>query len=380
MTVARIFHLRQTTTEADGFCCTLGIDHNNPIYRMHFPGNPVTPGVCIIQACKELFEIQLGQQLRLQRIDNVKFLAVISPKEHNSIRLTFSKITSNANRLYSCNAICTADNGANSITFAKLKLTFAQTAAALEQRMKRSGTCLLIPTYNHGTYLRQVLNEALRQSSDIILVDDGSTDSAKTILADFAHRINIITLPTNRGKGYALAQGMKQAIAQGFRNVVTMDSDGQHSPNDLRAFLQAAEDNPGALITGARTFREKHMPAGNRFANRFSNFWFTLQTGRRLPDTQCGYRLYPLKHIQHMRAIGARYETELAWLLQFAWKNIQIIAIPIQADYRPTGERPSHYRRSIDFMRISLLNALMCFAAIFYGYPSLLYRKLKPRR
>ncbi|MDR2495816.1 MAG: glycosyltransferase [Tannerellaceae bacterium] len=378
MIIGSLFHILQSTNgEADGFSSTLGINADSDIYRMHFPGNPVTPGVCIIQACKELMEMHLGRRLFLSRLNQVKFLAVISPAEHSAIRFTFSKITADGNAQYICSAIA---EGAGGQTFAKLRLTFGIAAgAALDRRMRATSTCLLIPTYNHASFLRQVLDEALRQCSDIIVVDDGSTDSTPGILSDFSHRIRIITLPRNRGKGYALAQGMKLAAERGFRNAITMDSDGQHSPADLEAFVAAAEAHPGAMLTGARSFRTANMPAGNRFANRFSNFWFTLQTGLRLPDTQCGFRLYPLRHLSRMR-IGSRYETELAWLLQLAWKTVRIIPIPISVDYRPAGERPSHYRRGIDFMRISLLNAAMCFAAIFYGYPGMFFRKLRSRK
>jgi 3-hydroxymyristoyl/3-hydroxydecanoyl-(acyl carrier protein) dehydratase len=361
MIVANLFRILYTTPDSTGSLnCTVALDADNPIYGMHFPGNPVTPGVCLIKACKELMEIHSGRRMFLRRLVNVKFLAVISPAEHSIIRFTFTKID-RSDSVYICTGTI---QGMNGETFAKLKLEFDIAPATLDQRMEQAGICLVIPTYNHAPFLRQVLDEALSRCANVIVVDDGSTDNTPEVLASFDKRIDIITLPRNRGKGQALWQGMKQAIAAGYRYALTMDSDGQHSPADIEGFVDAIETNPGAMIAGARTLREENMPSGNRFANRFSNFWFRLQTGFRLPDTQCGFRLYPLDHICRIPPAGARYETELAWLLRLSWRNVPIISIPVTVDYLPRSQRPSHYRRFTDFMRISLLNSVMCFVAV----------------
>lgn len=133
--------------------------------------------------------------------------------------------------------------------------------------------------------------------------------------------------------------------------------------------------NPDALLMGSRGLKQDNMPQKNTFANKFSNFWFTVQTGRRLPDTQTGYRLYPLRKMGDMRLITTRYEGELELLVRSAWRNIEIRPIPIRVYYPPAEERVTHFRPLQDFTRISILNTFFCFAAILYGYPSMLIRK-----
>lgn len=68
------------------------LDASHFIYQAHFPGDPITPGVCIIQIAKELLEDHLGRNLAIQIVKNVKFLNVISPSETPDISYTFEKI------------------------------------------------------------------------------------------------------------------------------------------------------------------------------------------------------------------------------------------------------------------------------------------------
>jgi hypothetical protein len=102
-----------------------------------------------------------------------------------------------------------------------------------------------------------------------------------------------------------------------------------------------------------------------------------VQTGIKLPDTQTGFRLYPLAHMKGMRAFTSRYEAELELLVRSAWKNIPLISIPVQVYYPEKDVRITHFRPGIDFLRISLLNTFFVFGAIFYGYPSRLFRKIR---
>ena len=116
------------------------------------------------------------------------------------------------------------------------------------------------------------------------------------------------------------------------------------------------------------------MPAGNTFANRFSNFWFRLQTGISLPDTQTGFRLYPLHHLPCLRLLTARYESELELLVFSAWRGVRLVPVGISVNY--PDDRVTHFRPFWDFFRISLLNSVLCILALVYGYPRMLITKL----
>ena len=157
---------------------------------------------------------------------------------------------------------------------------------------------------------------------------------------------------------------------------ITLDGDGQHYPEDLPAFFEMAEKHPDAMLIGSRNLRMENMPGGNTFANKFSNFWFKVQTGVSLPDTQSGFRLYQLDKLGSLWYLTSRYEAELEMLVAQCWKRVEMVPVPIDVYYPPAGERVTHFRPFWDFFRISILNTILCILALLYGYPSKLLRKL----
>lgn len=250
----------------------------------------------------------------------------------------------------------------------------------ITEKLKRLKVCLVLPTYNNAGTLAQLMDALCAYTTDIIVVNDGSTDSTSEILDAYVGRITVVSYTVNRGKGYALKQGFAEALARGFDYALTMDTDGQHRTEDLVGFLTEAECRPGALIVGSRLLKQRHMPGGNTFANRFSNFWFCIQTGIHFPDTQSGYRLYPLQRMRKMRICTNRYECELEMLVKAAWRGIPLKAIPVDVYYAPPGERITHFRPFRDFARISVLNTFLVFGAVVYGYPNRLYRWMIRRK
>lgn len=237
--------------------------------------------------------------------------------------------------------------------------------------------CVLIPAYNCEKTIDKVLNSVLEYTTNVIVVNDGSTDQTLEKLNKFERQITIISYLKNKGKGYALRLGFDKIVDLGFDYALTMDSDGQHLAEDMSSFAQAIPLYPNAALIGSRSFDHPNMPQENIFANKFSNFWFQIQTFKKLPDTQTGFRLYPLKRMKHMRPTSNRYEAELEMLVRLAWRAVPLVPITIRVYYPPKEERISHFRPKQDFFRISILNTLLCLLAIVYGYPSMLIRFLK---
>jgi glycosyltransferase involved in cell wall biosynthesis len=236
--------------------------------------------------------------------------------------------------------------------------------------------CVIIPTYNNESTLAAVIDSVLEYIPNIIVINDGSTDSTNVALHKYREKIMIVSYETNRGKGFALKCGFAYAKERRFKYALTIDSDGQHYAEDIPRFIKTSEKFQDTLIIGNRNLAHYNMPKKNRFANKFSNFWFALQTGIKLPDTQTGFRLYPLEKMKYLRPFTSRYEAELEILVRCAWMGIKIISLPIQVHYEPEGKRISHFRPSIDFLRISLLNTLFVFLSVVYGYPSKFFRYL----
>jgi len=238
----------------------------------------------------------------------------------------------------------------------------------LKATMRGHGICVLIPTYNNVGTLNHVVSETKKYCDDVIVVNDGSTDKTIDILASIPG-IDVVSYEKNQGKGTALKRGFKRAIDRGFKYAVTLDSDGQHYPENIEDFVKAIVENPGALIVGQRDLTNVDINGKSSFANKFSNFWFHLQTGKRLKDTQTGFRAYPLNNLYGLSLLTSRYEAELELLVFAAWNGVEIISIPINVYYPPQSERVTHFRPGLDFTRISILNTILCAGAIVYGLP-----------
>ena len=244
-----------------------------------------------------------------------------------------------------------------------------------QQTLHDRGICVVIPTYNNGGTISDVVRDALLECRDVIVVNDGSTDNTSAELHQIAG-VTLVEYATNRGKGYALKVGFRRALEMGFAYAITLDGDGQHYPSDICYFLIANQKHPGALIIGSRQLEGVERSEGSKFANKFSDFWFYLQTGRRLLDTQTGYRLYPLKKLYGLSFLTSRYEAELELLVFASWHGVELVPIDIHVYYPPRDKRVSHFRPGIDFTRISVLNTVLCFLAIVYGLPLRLFRLL----
>lgn len=229
-------------------------------------------------------------------------------------------------------------------------------------------TAVLIPTYNNAGTLAQVLQDVLSHTPHVIVVNDGSTDHTLEVLEQFP-AVQRVTYTNNRGKGIALRRGFAYARQQGYEYVITMDADGQHFASDLQAFHQRLQENGDAIIIGARNLQQENMPGKNSFANKFSNFWFYVETGMKAPDTQSGYRMYPLQQIAPIRFWCPRYEFEVEVLVRSAWKGIKIDWVPVQVYYPPAEERVSHFRPFQDFSRISVLNTVLVLITFLYIKP-----------
>jgi len=245
----------------------------------------------------------------------------------------------------------------------------------VREGLRQRAICVVVPTYNNAGTLSDVLNDIRRYCADIIVVNDGSTDGTAGILAQ-AGDVTVVAYARNRGKGYALKQGLLKARDMGFAYAVTKDADGQHYAADIAQMLEANRAHPGCLIVGARRMEGAAQDAGSSFANRFANFWLAVQTGRRLPDTQSGFRLYPVKKMGSMWYLTSRYEAELELLVWADWHGIGIHSVPVGVYYPPAEERVSHFRPAADFARISVLNTVLCVLAVVYGYPRKLLRLL----
>ncbi|WP_395056694.1 DUF2062 domain-containing protein [Flavobacterium sp.] len=243
-------------------------------------------------------------------------------------------------------------------------------------RTKSLNFCVIVPTYNNHKTLVRVLDSVLEYTTNVIVVNDGSTDSTTEILKNYSN-LTQIHHPKNAGKGIALQNGFKKALALNFEYAITIDSDGQHFASDISSFINEINANGEALLIGSRNMTQENVPKKSSFGNKFSNFWFWFETGIKLEDTQSGYRLYPLQKIPK-NYFTNKFEFEIEVIVRAAWKGIAVKNIPVQVLYDPS-ERVSHFRPFKDFTRISILNIVLVAIAIFYIIPRDFFLKFKKK-
>ena len=252
-------------------------------------------------------------------------------------------------------------------------------SVSLGEKVDDIKVCVIIPTYNNAATLAGVMKDVTGYINHIIVVNDGSTDNTVDVVNNFPS-VQFISYSKNAGKGWALRKAFAYAIENGFTHAITIDSDGQHFAKDLPAFINKAKGNPNAIIIGARNMGQASVPGGSSFGNKFSNFWFKVETGISSPDTQSGYRLYPLQALKNMRFISRKYEFEIEVLVRAAWKGIDVVSVPVTVYYAPKDERVSHFRPYKDFFRISILNTILVLIAFLYIKPRDFIRTLFNRK
>lgn len=247
-----------------------------------------------------------------------------------------------------------------------------------EERFLQLKVCVLVPTYNNAGTLAAVLNDVLQYTSQVIVVNDGSTDNTEQIIKEFPS-IHAVNYKPNKGKGMALRTGFKEAVRLGYDHAITLDSDGQHYAKDVVEFLTWLEAEPNSLLIGARNLDQENVPGKSSFGNRFSNFWFWVNTGIRLQDTQSGYRSYPVHKLAGKRYFTTKYEFEIEVIVRASWSGIAVRGVPVSVYYPKPEDRVSHFRPLKDFTRISILNTFLVLVAVLWVKPRDFVRNLFSR-
>jgi glycosyltransferase involved in cell wall biosynthesis len=217
---------------------------------------------------------------------------------------------------------------------------------------------LIIPAYNESKTIRGIVEAACAEATHVVVVDDASTDGTAELIKDLP--ITLLQHKENLGKAAALWHGIDYARKMGTEIIITLDADGQHRPEDIPAFLEAAQEFPGQIIIGSRLQHAEHIPPLRLFANRMANFWLSWACGYRISDSQCGFRLYPMSLFRGLemdvrRSKSFVFESEI--LVKAAARGIYVHNIPIHALYEGVVQRRSYYRPFEDTWQITLMVA-----------------------
>ena len=207
-------------------------------------------------------------------------------------------------------------------------------------------TCVIIPAYNVEKTLPRVIKNAQKYVEKVIVIDDGSTDA--TFIKAKESGAEVLRHSKNEGKGKALCTGLEHTLKKGFEQIILMDGDGQHDPNEIPRFLKAAEEPRADIIVGSRMENVKDMPRDRLTVNRIGSFLTSLLARQRIPDSQSGYRLVKSKVLKRITLTSQRYDVESEMLIKAGKRGFGIKSIPIKTIYR---QEISHFRKFWDTLR-----------------------------
>lgn len=229
--------------------------------------------------------------------------------------------------------------------------------------LDRNNIAVVIPALNEALRIRDVVQAALRECPQVIVIDDGSDDGTAERIADLP--VTVLRHTQRMGKGASLRDGFREALRRGVAGVLTMDGDGQHDAADIPRLLDAATRHPGYIVIGARLRKRSQQPTYRRLANEFGDWGIAWGTGYQIADSQSGQRYYPAEVCALDDVPGEDFVFEAQIVISAAQQlGTRCVSVPIESRYKQThtGEqmRASHFKPVRDFTRITLHIVLGC--------------------
>ncbi len=238
--------------------------------------------------------------------------------------------------------------------------------------------CIIVPIYNNRDTIRAVITSVEPLHLPCLIVDDGSDDATRQVLAGIGAAcdyVDVITRPANGGKGAAMRDGFTAAADHGYTHAIQIDADGQHDADDIPRFLAAARDAPDTLILSRPLF-DDDAPKARRYGRLVTTFFVWLETwSTDIKDTLCGFRCYPLDAVMrcYTRAAignGMVFDTEIA--VHLYWQGTPVRTLDTHVTYTDGGL--SHFDYIGDNLRISWMHTKLI-VGMLLRLPQLLARK-----
>jgi len=241
---------------------------------------------------------------------------------------------------------------------------------------------VLIPSYNPGSKVYDTVRAARLHWNPVWVVIDGSTDGSEVVLQAMAAEdsgLRVIHLPRNKGKGAAVLHGLNLAASEGYTHALTMDSDGQHPPELIPAFMTESIRQPDAMVLGMPIF-DASAPNIRVQGRKISNWWANLETlWAGIGDSLFGFRVYPidpLRKVMRYQPWMRHFDFDPEAAIRLSWRGVKVINLPAPVRYFSTDEGGvSHFR----YLRDNTLLTWM-YTRLFCGFvlrlPVLLMRRL----
>ena len=243
--------------------------------------------------------------------------------------------------------------------------------------------CIVIPYYNHGGAIAQVIAALRPLGLPCRVVDDGSNTAAQEALAQAIAAehswVTLQRLATNQGKGAAVMAGCDAALAAGFTHAVQIDADGQHQTDDVPRLLEVSRRHPDALVSGQAIYDES-VPRARLYGRYLTHVWVWINTlSFTIKDSMCGLRVYPLRAacaLWQRQHVGKRMDFDTEIMVRLSWMGVAVINIPTRVTYPVDGV--SHFRMLKDNVFISCMHARLFFGML-WRWPLILTRRITRR-
>lgn len=210
--------------------------------------------------------------------------------------------------------------------------------------------CVVIPSFNEEKNIGILLERIKEKGLDVIVVDDGSED--KTYEECLKRKVTVIRNSINRGKGFSLRKGFKYAIERGYEIIITMDADGQHDPQELDKFIEKFNATKADLIIGNRMQNPENMPFIRKVTNIVMSLVISAIVGRKIEDSQCGYRLIKADTLKKVKLRSIHYEIESELIFKIALIGGKIEQVPIESIYRREVSKIDPFKDTLRFMKL----------------------------
>ena len=241
---------------------------------------------------------------------------------------------------------------------------------------------VLIPSFNPGEKVLETVRSARQNWDPVWVVIDGSTDGSEVTLQAMALEdagLRVIHLLKNKGKGAAVLHGLHLAATEGFTHALTMDSDGQHPPDLIPAFMAESIKQPNAMILGKPVF-DASAPNIRVQGRKLSNWWTNVETlWAGIGDSLFGFRVYPIEpliKVMRFQPWMRHFDFDPEAAIRLSWRGIKAVNLPAPVRYYSVDEGGvSHFR----YLRDNILLTWM-YTRLFVGFilrlPMLLIRRL----
>lgn len=215
----------------------------------------------------------------------------------------------------------------------------------------RTNVAALIPSYFEGRRIQDVARRVRAQLEHVLVVDDGSTDATASEAA--AAGVEVIRHEQNAGKGAAIKTGLRALLQRpALRYILVLDGDGQHLPEEIPRFIDAANALPTGLYVGNRMTDTRTMPTIRRWTNQSMSWSISRLCEQPIPDTQCGYRMISVELAPALFTESNHYDYETEMLVIAARAGHRIGAVPVSTVYGDEKSKIHPVRDTVRFLRM----------------------------